>query len=176
MLEIEYEFLEEDLVNFNEAQFLKSKDIKDNINKNRWILPAIMLMIGAFYLYYYGDKMSTLYIAAIALLWALLSPKIMLYDLRRQIIGKYTPAEKKNMFGMYSLTIDPANPSFLFEKSPSGKHKMPWAELMRVEYGKRYVFIFITLDTALVIPVDRVKKGDLQKFAEQAEKMIERYA
>jgi hypothetical protein len=176
MLEIEYEFLEEDLVNFNEAQYMKSKEIQDNINKNRWILPAIMLLIGSFYLYYYGDKLSTAYIAGIALLWALLSPKIMIYDLRRQIIGKYTPLEKKNMFGMYSLSIDPANPSYLYEKSPSGKHKMPWSELIRVEYGKRYVYIFITLDTALVIPVDRMKKGDLEKFAEQAEKMIERYS
>ncbi len=176
MLEIEYEFLEEDLVNFNEAQFMKSKDIQDNINKNRWLLPAIMLLIGSFYLYYYGDKTSTAYIAAVALLWAWLSPKIMLYDLRRQIAGKYTPVEKKNMFGIYTLTIDPANPAYLYEKSPSGKHKMSWAELIRVEYGKRYVYIFITLDTALVIPVDRVKKGSLEKFAEQAEKMIERYA
>lgn len=176
MLEIEYEFLEEDLINFNEAQFLKSKEIQDNIRRNRWILPAIMLLIGAFYLYYYGDKTSTAYIAVIAVLWAWLSPKIILYDLRRQVMGKYTPVEKKNMFGIYKLTIDPANPSFLFENSPSGKNKMSWSELVRVEYGKRYVYIFITLDTALVIPVDRVKKGDLEKFAEQAEKMIERYA
>lgn len=176
MLEIEYEFLEEDLVNFNEAQFLKSKDIQDNIRRNRWILPAIMLLIGSFYLYYYGDKTSTAYIVAIAVLWAWLSPKIILYDLRRQVLGKYTQLEKKSMFGMYTLTIDPANPTFLLEKSPSGKNKMLWSELIRVEYGKRYVYIFITLDTALVIPVDRVKKGDLEKFAEQAEKMIERYA
>lgn len=176
MLEIEYEFLEEDLVHFNEAQYLKSKEIQDNIIKNRWLLPAIMLLIGAFYLYYYGDKVSTAYIAAIAVLWAVMSPKIMLYDLRRQITGQYTPAEKKNMFGTYTLSIDPANPRFLLEKSPSGKHKMSWSELVRVEYGKRYVYIFITLNTALVIPVDRMKRGDLEKFAEQVEKMIERYA
>jgi len=28
----------------------------------------------------------------------------------------------------------------------------------------------------LVIPVDKVKRGDLEAFAEQAEKMIERFA
>jgi hypothetical protein len=32
------------------------------------------------------------------------------------------------------------------------------------------------LNTALVIPVDKVKKGNLEQFAEQAGKMIERYA
>jgi hypothetical protein len=32
------------------------------------------------------------------------------------------------------------------------------------------------LSTALVIPVETVKKGNLEQFAEQAEKMIERFA
>ena len=77
------------------------------------------------------------------------------------------------MFGTYTLTIDPANPQYLFEKSPSGKHKMAWEDLVRVEYGKRYVYIYISLNTALVIPVETVKKGNLEQFAAQAEKMIE---
>jgi len=34
-----------------------------------------------------------------------------------------------------------------------------------VEYGKRYVYIYISLNTALVIPVDKVKKGNLEQFA-----------
>ncbi|MFI3120097.1 MAG: YcxB family protein, partial [Methylococcaceae bacterium] len=36
--------------------------------------------------------------------------------------------------------------------------------------------IYINLSTALVIPVETIKKGDLEQFAEQAEKMIERFA
>lgn len=176
MLEIEYEFREEDLVNFNEALYLNSKDIQSNINKNRWLVPGIMVLVGTFYYYYYGDAKSAAYIGLVAVLWALLSPKIMLFDMRRQILRQYTQQEKKAMFGTYTLTIDPANPAYLFEKSPSGKNKMPWSELVRVEYGKRYVYIYITLSTALVIPVETVKKGDLEKFADQAEKMIERYA
>jgi len=67
-------------------------------------------------------------------------------------------------------------PTRLLEKSPSGKNKMAWSDLVRVEYGKRYVYIYIDLSTALVIPVDKVKKGNLEQFAEQAEKMIERFA
>lgn len=97
-------------------------------------------------------------------------------DLRRQILKSYTPKEKINMFGTYTLSIDPANPTYLLEKSPSGKHKMAWSELVRVEYGKRYVYIYISLNTALVIPVETVKKGNLEQFSEQAEKMIERFA
>jgi len=135
-----------------------------------------MGLIGSFYYFYYGDIKSSGYVVAIAILWALLSPKIMMLDLRRQILKNYTNKEKINMFGSYTLSIDPANPNYLLEKSPSGKHKMAWSELVRVEYGKRYVYIYISLNTALVIPVETVKKGNLEQFAEQAEKMIERFA
>jgi hypothetical protein len=139
-------------------------------------VPGIMALIGAFYYFYYGDKNSSAYIIVIAILWAWLSPKIMMLDLRRQILKNYTNKEKVNMFGTYTLSIDPANPNYLLEKSPSGKHKMAWGDLVRVEYGKRYVYIYINLSTALVIPVETVKKGNLEQFAEQAEKMIERAA
>ena len=176
MFEIEYEFGEEDLIHFNEIQFMRNEEIQHNIKKNRWIVPGVMGIIGSFYYFYYGDMATSGYIVAIAALWAVLSPKIMLLDLRRQILKNYTPKEKNNMFGAYTLSIDPANPNYLLEKSPSGKHKMAWADSVRVEYGKRYVYIYIDLSTALVIPVDKVKKGNLEEFAEQAEKMIERFA
>ena len=174
MFEIEYEFREQDLIHFNELQFMRNEEIQQNIKKNRWIVPGIMGLIGSFYYFYYGDINTSGYVLLIALLWAILSPKVMLLDLRRQILKSYTDKEKVDMFGTYTLTIDPENPKFLHEKSPSGKNKMAWEELLRVEYGKRYVYIFINLSTALVIPVETIKKGDLEKFAEQAEKMIER--
>ncbi|MFZ2724880.1 MAG: YcxB family protein [Methylococcaceae bacterium] len=176
MLEIEYEFREQDLVHFNEVQFLKNEEIQQNLRKNRWIVPGIMGLIGAFYYFYYHDMNTSIYILIIAFIWAMVSPKVMLLDLHRQILKNYTEREKVNMFGTYTLTIDPSQAQYLLEKSPSGKHKMSWSELVRVEYGKRYVYIFITLDTALVIPVETVKKGNLEQFAEQAEKMIERYS
>jgi hypothetical protein len=176
MFEIEYEFQEEDLIHFNEMQFMRNDDIQHNIKKNRWIVPGIMGLIGGFYYFYYGDIRSASYVLVIAILWALFSPKIMMLNLRRQILDSYTEKEKANMFGAYTLTIDPENPKFLHEKSPSGKNKMAWEELVRVEYGKRYVYIYISLNTALVIPVDKVKKGNLEQFAEQASKMIDRYA
>lgn len=176
MFEIEYEFQEEDLIHFNEMQFMQNEDIQYNLKKNRWIVPGIMGVIGAFYYFYYGDVRSSSYVLVIAILWAWFSPKIMMLDFRRQILKNYTDKEKSNMFGTYTLSIKPEDPKYLHEKSPSGKNKMLWEELVRVEYGKRYVYIYISLNTALVIPVDKVKKGNLEEFAEQASKMIERYA
>ncbi|WP_019865653.1 YcxB family protein [Methylovulum miyakonense] len=175
MFEIEYEFREQDLIHFNELQFAKNDEIQHNIKKNRIVVPGVIFLIGFFYYFYYNDVQTTAYVLVIALLWALLSPKIMMLDLHRQILKSYTPKEKNDMFGKYTLTIDPANPKYLLEKSPSGKNKMAWNELLRVEYGKRYVYLYLNLTTALVIPVETVSKGNLEEFAEQAEKMIERF-
>ncbi|MEI8237326.1 MAG: YcxB family protein [Methylococcaceae bacterium] len=174
MFEIEYEFREEDLIHFNEVQFTRNEEIQANIRKNRWLVPAVMGLIGGFYYFYYGDKNSAAYIVVIAALWGWLSPKIMMLDLRRQILNNYTAKEKNAMFGVYTLTIDPTQANYLIEKSPSGKHKMLWEDLVRVEYSKHYVYIYITLSTALVIPLETIKNGDVLAFATQAEKMIER--
>jgi len=174
MFEIEYEFREEDLIHFNEVQFTRNEEIQANIRKNRWLVPAVMGLIGGFYYFYYGDKNSAAYIVVIAALWGWLSPKIMMLDLRRQILNNYTAKEKNAMFGVYTLTIDPTQANYLIEKSPSGKHKMLWEDLVRVEYSKHYVYIYITLSTALVIPLETIKNGDVLAFATQVEKMIER--
>jgi len=78
MFEIEYEFGEEDLIHFNEIQFMRNDEIQHNIKKNRWVVPGVMALIGSFYYFYYGDMKSSGYIVGIAALWSILSPRIML--------------------------------------------------------------------------------------------------
>ncbi len=173
MLEIEYEFREDDLIHFNEMRFMQTDEYRNQIKKNRWIVPGIMMLIGTFYYYYYADLKATGYIMLVAVVWALFSPQVIMLNIGRQVLKTYTHKERKAMFGTYVLTIDPANPNFLYEVSPSGKNKMAWSELVRVDYGKGYVYIYLDLATALVIPEATLKRGDLQAFAKQVEKMIE---
>ena len=176
MLEIEYEFREQDLIHFNETQFANHHELQQAFKRNRFMVPAAIIIIGLFYYFYYKDIQVMIYSATVGLLWILFLPKMLRMDLRRKILRNYTDAEKAHLFGGYTLRIDPADPKYLFEKSPSGKNKMLWSELIRVEYHKGYVYIYLSLDTALVIPLETVKKGDLKQFAEQVENMIERAA
>lgn len=171
MLEIEYEFRQEDLVHFNELRLQNNQEMQKKIRQNRLYVPGIMLVFGLFYYVYYVDMMTTAYITLLAVVWSLSSPFVMKIDLRRQFFNQYTEAEKKAMFGIHSLTIEP---EFLQEKSPGGKHKTPWKQMLRVEKHKDYVFIFVDIDAAIVIPRATVTKGDLKAFAKQAEGMIER--
>ncbi len=173
MFEIEYEFREEDLVHFNELQLKNNHEIQKNIRKNRLFVPGIMLLIGVFYYVYYGDMMTTAYIAILSIGWAIISPYTMKMDMRRQFLEQYSDQDKKDMFGRHTLTIEQ---DYLLEKSPGGKHKNYWRDMLRVDYLEDYVHIFIDLNSAIVIPVETVKKGDLSKFAAQAESMIDRLA
>lgn len=171
MFEIEYEFREQDLVHFNEMRLKNDVDLQKNIRRNRLIVPGVMLFIGLFYYVYYVDMTTTAYITILALVWSIVSPYFMKMDMRRQIVNNYTEEEKKAIFGIHKLTIDQ---DYLLEKSPGGKSKTPWSDMLRVDYLKDYVHIFIAIDSAIVIPVETVKSGDLKKFAKQAESMIER--
>ncbi len=173
MFEIEYEFREEDLVHFNELQLKNNLEVQKNIRKNRLFVPGIMLLIGIFYYVYYGDMMTTAYIAVLSIGWAIISPYTMKMDMRRQFLEQYSDKDKNDMFGLHTLTIEQ---DYLAEKSPGGKHKNYWKDMLRVDYLEAYVHIFIDLNSAIVIPLDTIKKGDLQKFADQAESMIDRLA
>ncbi|MDT4330523.1 YcxB family protein [Methylomonas sp. MED-D] len=171
MLEIEYEFREEDLVHFNELRLKSDPEMQKKIRNNRLFAPGVMMAIGLFYYVYYVDMMTTAYITILALGWAFASPFIMKIDMRRQFFNKYTEAEKKAMFGIHHLT---AEPEFLRETSPGGKHKTLWKDMLRVERHKDYVYIYVDFDAAIVIPRATVKKGDLKVFAKQVEGLIER--
>jgi hypothetical protein len=171
MLEIEYEFREKDLIHFNELRLTTDPVLQKKIRQNRLLVPGVMLVFGLFYYVYYVDMMTTAYITLLALGWGIASPFIMKIDLRRQFFDKYTEAEKKAMFGIHTLRIDP---EFLVEKSPGGKHKTAWSDMLRVERHKEYVYIYVDIDAAIVIPRETVKSGDLKAFVKQAESLIDR--
>ncbi len=171
MFEIEYEFREEDLVHFNELRLKDDQELQKSIRKSRLLVPGAMFMIGMFYYVYYQDVKTTIYITLLAVAWGIVSPYVMKMDMRRQFLKNYTAKEKADMFGRHTLRIEQ---DYLYEQSPGGKHKTPWKDMLRVEYLEKYIHIFIDIDSAIVIPIEFIKSGDLKKFAAQAESMIER--
>jgi hypothetical protein len=173
MLDIEYEFREEDLVFFNEYRLKTNPEKQKEIRQNRLLVPGVMLFIGLFYYVYYVDMLTTAYITLLALAWGAASPFIMKIQMRRDFFNQYTEAEKKALFGIHSLTIEPQH---LQERAPGGKHKTLWSDMLRVESHKDYVFIYVDIDAAIVIPRSTVKSGDLKAFTKQIAGMIERAA
>jgi hypothetical protein len=48
-----------------------------------------------------------------------------------------------------------------------------WADILRVETTKQYAFVFVTIDSALIVPRATVKSGDLHEFVKEADQRIE---
>ncbi len=172
MFEIEYELRQDDLVHFNELRLKNNVELQKSIRRNRLIVPGIMLFIGLFYYVYYVDMWTTAYITILALVWGVVSPWYSKMSIRQQILNSYTKEEKKALFGIHKLKIDV---DYLREEFPGGKSRYPWEDLIRVDYLEDYVYIFVDLDSAIIIPRETVKSGDLKKFAKQVESMIERH-
>jgi hypothetical protein len=172
MLEIKYSFREKDLIHYNELQIAQSEDLQKKLRKNRLFFPGVLAILGLFLWSYYSDYRTAVYVITIAICWAVVIPQVIILSFRRQILTSYTEKEKNAMFGQYELRIDPKS---LAEKSPSGKHKMPWKELLRVDYVQDYIHIVIDNGAVLVIPVETVIEGDIREFAKQIKKMIDLY-
>jgi hypothetical protein len=171
MFEIEYEFREEDLVHFNELRLKDDPLLQKDMLKSRLLVPGVMFLIGLFYYIYYQNLMTTAYIAFLAIGWSIMSPYVIKMDLRRQFLKNYTAKENLDMFGLHKLTIEQ---EYLAEQSPGGKHKNYWKDMVRVDFLEKYIHIYLDLNSAIVIPKETMKNGDLEKFAKQAESMIDR--
>ena len=173
MYEIEYDLAEEDLIHFNELNFLKSEAAKKKLRFAQFIVPGILAFIGVVYGVFLRNEYAGLFTVIFAVVMSVVAPYVIKWDMRRQVMKYYTDEEKANILGHYKLKIEP---KVLVEQSPSGENTMAWGELLRVEYGKRYVYIYLDIATTLIIPVDKMTSGDLEKFAEQADKLIDRYS
>ncbi|WP_428355097.1 YcxB family protein [Methyloprofundus sp.] len=172
MLEIEYEFGDKDLVHYNELQIDKSEDLQKKLKRNRLVFPGVLALFGLFLWVYYSDYRTALYIVTISICWAVVIPQIIILSFRKQVLNSYTKEEKDAMFGHYTLRIDP---KALAEISPSGKNKMPWKTILRIEHIRDYIHIVLDNGAALVIPIEKVTSGEVKDFSRQVKKMIDLY-
>ena len=171
MYEIEYEFRQEDLIHFNEVRYKNNATAQAEWRKHRFMIAGILLFLSLFYYLYYHDIQVPAYILVLGAAWLFgFKPYELKNDIRNQILAKYTEAEKKKMYGNYHLAVESKQ---LVVTSPSGRETIAWKDLARVEYGDKYVFIYIDLESAFIIPVATLKKGNLEKFAEQVEIKID---
>lgn len=170
MTEIEYEVREQDLLAFNDHQLKNSEGLQKSLRRHQGFVPGLLAVIAMFLWFYYQDTLSAIYVGITAVAWGLLSPLFLKWQMRNQIRKMYTEEEKACILGNYKLRSEA---SALVEVSKSGESRVSWADILRVEVTKRYAFIFVTMDTALIVPRDTVKSGDLHEFVKDADIRIE---
>jgi hypothetical protein len=168
MLEIEYELREQDLTAFTEHQLQDKEHYLKILRRHQITLPAVLALLGLVVWIYYANLLSAVYIGLIAVLWHYLSPVLVKYNIRHKILKLYSEADKQQLVGKYKLRLEPHT---LTEIRGTQETRIPWRDILRIEVTKRYVFIYLDVDMALIIPRKTVK-GDIHKFIQIADKRI----
>ncbi len=170
MAEIQYEVRERDLMAFNEYQLQYSKEMQLSIRRNQSRVPGLMVFIALFYWFYYQDVFTSFYIAVIGVLWGLLVPVYIRWNILNSIRKKYTDADKEKILGNYTLRLEP---KVLIEISPHGENSVEWSEVLRMAATKKHAFIYVGVNEALIIPKKTVKKGSFREFVNRANELME---
>ncbi|TAN49920.1 MAG: YcxB family protein [Methylococcaceae bacterium] len=170
MTEIEYEVREQDLYAFNEHLLQESKPMQKALRLHQVVVPGILSLLVLGLWFYLQAVIPAIILMVVAMVWAGAAPYIFLWSARRQLRSLYTEEEKVSAQGRYTLRVEPTS---LVEVSPDGQSAhVNWSSVLRVEATKNYAFIFLSLNTALVVPRATIKNGDLHEFIREADERI----
>jgi hypothetical protein len=161
MTEIQYELRERDLLAFNDHQLKNAEKLQKTLRLHQATIPG----------FYYQDSLTAATIGGVAAFWGLGAPYYLKWITRQRIARMYSDEEKARILGEYTLRIEPHD---LVEISKSGESRIKWADVLRIEAAKNYAFVFVALDSALIIPRQTVKKGDILEFFKEADQHIEK--
>jgi len=173
MTEIQYEVREKDLVAFNEYQLENSERIQKVLRRHQAIIPGIIAVIALISFFYLKNIPSAIYSILLAAGWGFGVPFYLKWNMRKQIRQSYTDKEKATLLGHYTLRAEPGG---LVEIKGDGEpSKLEWKKVLRTEVEKEYVFIFIGLNSALIIPRKTLPKDNpLAEFVRTVDGHIEK--
>jgi hypothetical protein len=173
MTDIQYEVREKDLIAFNEHLLDNSERVQKVIRRHQAHVPAVIAVIGLILFFYMKDIPASIYALLLAMVWGLGVPFFLKWNMRKQIREMYTETEKANILGHYTLRAEPGG---LVETGADGEvNTLSWKKVLRVEVEKKYVFVFVSLSTALIIPRDTLAKGsNLHEFVKTVDERIEK--
>jgi hypothetical protein len=170
MTEIEYELREKDMIAFNEHLLQKSERIQKTMRRHQAMAPGFFVVIALLLFFYFRDVASAVYTGLIACVWGVGVPLYLKWNMRKQLRKLYSEEDKAQILGTYTLRVEP---KALVEIHANGESKLPWREVLRLEMEKKYAFLFLSEDSALIIPRDTIKQGDLREFVKAAVERID---
>lgn len=173
MTEIHYEMREKDLIAFNEYRLESLEHVQKVIRRHQAIFPGIIAVTALMLFFYFKDIPSSIYAILLAIAWGGGVPLYLKWNMRKQILQSYTDKEKAAIIGHYTLRAEPGG---LVEIDSKGEStKLPWKEVLRVEVEKHYVFVFVSLNSALTIPRETLTKdSNLAEFVVAVEQGIDK--
>lgn len=171
MTEIEYTLRLKDLQVFNDHQFCKKESVKKAFRLHQATIPGLLALIAIFTWFYYQDTLTALWIGASAVAWGFLAPWLLRWNAKRRAMALYVLSDLERILGKITLRVEPAE---LVEISATGESRISWKDVLRIEPAKNYAFIFVSLDSAIIIPRKTVRKGHIGEFYRAVEAALEK--
>lgn len=171
MTEIQYELRERDMLALNDHQLKSAESIQKTLRRHQATIPALLILIALFVWFYYQDSLTAGWLAITACAWGVGAPFYIKWSTRRSILKMYSDEEKARILGEYTLRVEP---DALIEVSKAGESRIKWGDILRIEAAKNYAFIFVSQDSAVIIPRATVKQGNIREFFNEVDKHIEK--
>ncbi len=170
MVEIRYKLREKDLIAFSEHEVKDTSELQKTVRRHSATIPGIVCGLALFYFFYYEDLITAFYIGIIGVVWGLLAPLYFKKSFKNQVKKQFSEEDLKGILGEYKLRIEK---KALVEISPQGESRILWDEILRLELTKRYGFIYLDANVALIIPIETISEGKIVEFADLVDQRIE---
>ncbi|MBS4025892.1 MAG: YcxB family protein [Clostridia bacterium] len=150
-MEIKYEVIKEDVLDFNMYVLSKSSTAKRSLFLQRFAGPVIF-MIFALLLNVLRDESVFIYVPFViaSLIWVLLYPRYFTRHVEKHVSKMLNEGENKAMVGKHILSV---NPDEIIETTDVGETKIRWNAIQKIVVTERQVYIFFGEMMAFIIPL-----------------------
>ena len=161
-MEIVYRNTVEDLIGFQLYHYAHDKR-SVRLQAAVMLIPAALVLALVLLLSREsGSTLLALVGMAVAMLLAFAIQRFMRQRMVSAARRSYASGRGKRTLGEHRLTVTDAG---LVERAKSGEYTTPWSRGIRVIESATAVYIYTARDTGLVIPRERVTRGDAAAFA-----------
>ena len=156
MSNITYNVQKADLIEFNEYHAKLNSAYGKSVTRHQILWPAIIALAALFVVLSTDDAQKGVLILTGAFVWSLLVPAWIKKRFHEHVDEQMTDEQVEKSTGEYSLKVMPEG---LIEVKPSGEELIDWANIHRLEKSKHHVYLYMSEDTAIIIPKDRMVAG-----------------
>ena len=160
-MELEFELLEKDYINFNINNAKKSSSLKKSIFRQRILGPIIFLIIPFIIKTYSEIPIWYWFIifGALSVVWIIFYPKYIEWEMARRVRKMLKEGNNENLFARRKIIISDKG---VLERSSFGETNMKWKQIDKVEEIVDYIYIYISSVSAHIIP-KRVFRDENEK-------------
>ncbi len=162
-MHLEFNFTEEDLIDFNLYHMAHSPTERRSIFTGR-LVTALLVVIVAFSLVLsFGWHIDLLVVVSVlvgAIFAFMIYPRFLRRSAVRHIRKLLREGDNAAVFGPESMTFSQDG---IFEKDAMGERRYNWSAVQRVVENGKHIFLYVSSTRALVIPTSAFESGAMKQ-------------